>query len=72
MNICINCKHVNTPDVKSPEFSRCTFGAQVSPVTGFLPNPSELPYCKVERLPVGVCGPVGSNYEAKNEETIDV
>ena len=71
MNICIKCKYVNTPDVNSPEFSRCTFGAQVSPVTGFPPNYTELPYCKVERLPVGVCGPAGANYAAKPEESLD-
>jgi hypothetical protein len=71
MNICINCKHVKTPDASSPEFSKCTFGAQSSPVTGLLPSSLELPYCKVQRCPVGACGPVGANYEAavKHEET---
>jgi hypothetical protein len=71
MNICIHCKHVLVHDNTHPEFSRCTFGAEISPVTGKPPMSTDLPYCKVNRLSVGPCGPVGANYEAKHEEIVN-
>jgi len=71
MKLCINCVHFEMErHTISKELGKCTQNVPISLVTGDLTSLLTLPFCKVERLDSGPCGPDGLLFEEKEASNV--